>query len=80
MKNKFLFLFIFLFVNLTNNIFANEFTFDVEELNISNNGNILTKLIELIYILALATIYVAIIKKIDPSPVNSIDYVKRKLN
>ena len=47
---------------------------------ISNNGNILTKLIELIYILDLATIYVAIIKKIDPSPVNSIDYVKRKLN
>ena len=47
---------------------------------ISNNGNILTKLIELIYILDLATIYLAIIKKIDPSPVNSIDYVKRKLN
>jgi len=44
MKNKFLFLSIFLFVNLTNNIFANEFTFDVEELNISNNGNIINGL------------------------------------
>ena len=41
MKNRFLFLFVFLFVNLTNNIFANEFTFDVEEINISNNGNII---------------------------------------
>ena len=41
MKNKFLFLFIFLFVNLTNNIFANDFTFDVDEINISNNGNII---------------------------------------
>ena len=41
MKNRFLFLFLFLFVNLTNNIFANEFTFDVEEINISNNGNII---------------------------------------
>ena len=41
MKNKFLFLFVFLFVNLTNNIFANDFTFDVDEINISNNGNII---------------------------------------
>jgi LPS-assembly protein len=41
MKNRFLFLCLFLFVNLTNNIFANEFTFDVEEINISNNGNII---------------------------------------
>ena len=40
MKNRFIFLCLFLFVNLTNNIFANEFTFDVEEINISNNGNI----------------------------------------
>ena len=41
MKNRFLFLCLFLFVNLTNNIYANEFTFDVEEINISNNGNII---------------------------------------
>ena len=41
MKNRLLFLLFFLFVNLTNNIFANEFTFDVEEINISNSGNII---------------------------------------
>ena len=41
MKNRFLFLFVFVFVNLTNSIFANEFTFDVEEINISNSGNII---------------------------------------
>ena len=41
MKNRFLFLFVFVFVNLTNSIFANEFTFDVEEINISDNGNII---------------------------------------
>ena len=41
MKSRFLFLFVFLFVNLTNSIFANEFTFDVEEINISDNGNII---------------------------------------
>ena len=41
MKNRFLFLCLFLFVNLTNNIFANDFTFDVDEINISNNGNII---------------------------------------
>ena len=41
MKNRFLFLCLFLFANLTNNIFANEFTFDAEEINILNNGNII---------------------------------------
>jgi glucose/mannose-6-phosphate isomerase len=42
-------------------------------------GDILTKLIQLIYLLDLSTIYLSTIEKIDPSPVNSIDYVKRKL-
>jgi glucose/mannose-6-phosphate isomerase len=46
----------------------------------SNNGNIISKLIQLIYLLDLSTIYLATIEKIDPSPVNSIDYIKRKLN
>ena len=40
MKNRFIFL-LFLFVNLSNNIFADNFTFDVEEINILNNGNII---------------------------------------
>ncbi len=46
----------------------------------SGEGDILTKLIQLIYLLDLSTIYLATIKRIDPSPVNSIDYIKRKLN
>jgi len=33
----------------------------------------------LIYILDYASIYLAIINKIDPTPVNSIDYIKKKL-
>ena len=39
MKNNFLLILIFLFVNLTNNILANDFTFDVEKIDITNNGN-----------------------------------------
>ncbi|MBA4717729.1 MAG: SIS domain-containing protein [Nitrosopumilus sp.] len=46
----------------------------------SGEGDILTKLIQLVYLLDLSTIYLATIKRIDPSPVNSIDYIKRKLN
>lgn len=46
---------------------------------ISIEGNILSKLITLIYLLDYATIYKAIIDNIDPSPVNSIDFIKNKL-
>ena len=42
-------------------------------------GNILTKLITLIYILDYSSIYLAIINRTDPSPVSSIDFVKSKL-
>ena len=42
----------------------------------SVTGNILTKLINLIYLLDYATIYLAVREGIDPSPVNSIDFVK----
>ena len=45
----------------------------------STEGNIITKLINLIYIFDFASIYLAIIKKIDPTPVKSIEYFKRKL-
>jgi len=45
----------------------------------SVNGSILTKLINLIYLLDYASIYLAILNKTDPSPVKSIDYVKNKL-
>ena len=45
----------------------------------SVDGNILSKLIGLIYLFDYATIYHAIISKVDPSPVNSIDFIKSKL-
>ena len=45
----------------------------------SVNGNILSKLINLIYLLDYSTIYRAVISEIDPSPVKSIDFVKGKI-
>lgn len=45
----------------------------------SISGNILTKLITLIYLLDYVSIYKAILSKTDPSPVNSIDFIKRKI-
>jgi glucose/mannose-6-phosphate isomerase len=45
----------------------------------SVDGNILTKLVCLIYTLDMTSIYNAVISKIDPSPVNSIDFVKKRL-
>ena len=43
-------------------------------------GNILSKLINLIYLLDYATIYKAILDNTDPSPVKSIDFIKSKLD
>ena len=45
----------------------------------SQEGSILNKLVCLIYLLDYASIYNAIISKIDPSPVNSIDFIKKRL-
>ena len=45
----------------------------------SVSGDIFTKLITLIYLLDYASIYRAILTGIDPSPVEPIDFVKRKL-
>ena len=45
----------------------------------SVDGNILSKIVCLIYILDMTSIYNAVIGKIDPSPVNSIDFIKDKL-
>jgi glucose/mannose-6-phosphate isomerase len=45
----------------------------------SVSGNILTKTISLIYMLDYASIYRAILLKIDPSPVNSIDFIKSNI-
>ena len=45
----------------------------------SLSGNILTKLINLIYLFDYASIYKAISMKIDPTPVKAIDFVKERL-
>jgi glucose/mannose-6-phosphate isomerase len=47
---------------------------------ISTEGNILSKIINLIYLLDYASIYKAIINNTDPSPVKSIDFVKDRIS
>jgi len=46
----------------------------------SGNGNILTKIISLIYILDYVTIYKSILEGIDPTPVKTIEYIKKKID
>jgi glucose/mannose-6-phosphate isomerase len=46
---------------------------------ISIEGNIISKIVNLIYVLDYASIYLAIKKKINPTPVNSISFIKSKL-
>ena len=46
---------------------------------ISVEGNIISKLINLIYLLDYTTIYKAVISQVDPSPVKPIEYVKEHL-
>ena len=45
----------------------------------SVNGNILSKIMNLIYTLDYSTLYLSALKKIDPSPVKSIDFIKKRL-
>ena len=45
----------------------------------TTNGGILSKLVCLIYQLDYASLYRAILKNVDPGPVESIDYVKNRL-
>lgn len=47
---------------------------------ISIEGSILSKLINLIYILDYCSIYKAILTEIDPTPVKSIDFIKRRIS
>ena len=44
----------------------------------SEKGSILSKLINLIYLLDFATIYHAVLTKVDPTPVKSIDFIKKE--
>lgn len=46
---------------------------------ISKEGDIITKLINLIYFLDYTSIYLAIKKGVDPTPVKSIDFIKNNL-
>ena len=43
------------------------------------NGNIISKIVNLIYLLDYSSIYHSVLKKIDPSPVRSIDFIKSEL-
>ena len=45
----------------------------------SVEGSIISKLINMIYLLDYSTIYLATLSKVDPSPTRSIDYIKNKL-
>ena len=47
---------------------------------ISEDGNILTKIICLIYLFDYSSIFFAVKLKIDPSPVVAIDFIKKRLN
>ena len=51
---------------------------DYEEV-FSVDGNIISKLVCLIYLLDYTSIYLAILSKTDPSPVTAIDFVKSRL-
>ena len=45
----------------------------------SLDGSILSKIINLIYVLDYSSIYAAVLKNTDPSPVNAIDFIKKKV-
>ena len=46
----------------------------------SVKGSILTKLINLIYLLDYSTIYRSVISGVDPTPVAPIDFIKNKIS
>ena len=58
--------------------FFNKQKIDYKEIT-SEDGNILTKIICLIYLLDYASIYLSIKLETDPTPVNAIEYIKKKL-
>jgi glucose/mannose-6-phosphate isomerase len=59
-------------------IYFDENNIEYKEI-ISIKGNILSKLIHLIYLLDYTSIYKAVISKIDPTPVKSIEFIKSRL-
>ena len=59
--------------------FFEEKNIDYKEVN-SVKGNILSKLINLIYLLDYSSIYKAVLSETDPTPVEPINFIKRKLD
>lgn len=54
--------------------------YDVDFWEISSiNGNVLSKIVSLIYTLDYVTIYMAILSKIDPTPIKAIDFIKSQV-
>jgi glucose/mannose-6-phosphate isomerase len=51
---------------------------DYEEVY-SVDGNIISKLVCLIYLLDYTSIYLAVLSKIDPSPVDAINFIKKRI-
>ena len=45
----------------------------------SSDGSILTKLVNLIYLLDFSSIYRAVLSKTDPTPVKSIEFIKDRI-
>ena len=45
----------------------------------SGEGSILTKLMRLVYLLDYTSIYKAVMREIDPTPVKSIEFIKNNL-
>ena len=58
--------------------FFNTNAIDYKVVN-SIDGNILSKIVNLIYLLDYSTIYAAVLSNVDPSPTNSIDFIKNRL-
>ena len=59
--------------------YFNERKIEYKEI-VSEKGNILTKIICLIYLLDYASIYLSVKLETDPTPVNAIEYIKKKLD
>jgi len=58
--------------------YFNENNIDFREV-FSVKGNILSKLINLIFLLDYTSIYLAVLNQVDPSPISSIEFIKKKL-
>ena len=60
-------------------LFFNEKNIEYREI-FSVKGSILTKLISMIYLFDVTSIYKAVLNGIDPTPVDSINWIKNRLN